>query len=360
MTSIANDDVENTTADTTKEKPTKEIETEEYLARKKLANETDFTEFEKQVVIGITDNIVVFTPRAAGENPDMNSLLNYMILKLDKVVENKYNLVYCHTGMSLFSRKHFSWLKSCYNLLGRKFKKNIAKLIIVHPSFIINAGFMFARPFISSKFWKKLHRESSITNVGKILNLVQPLKVAPVVYKYEGLDEPKLYFGAPLENQEKNNNSSGELPIYLESVTSFLLNNDALNIEGIFRIPGNAKGIERYINNIENGQNLVDIYENEATMETFSQVDHLHIIGGTLKAYLRDLPVPLFPFNSYQPLIDLMKEFNTNDNSNNMSSSTTSDNDMKAKMVPKEIKFIDDGMEILNTYCDEYNMKIIT
>ena len=88
--------------------------------------------------------------------------------------------------MSLFSRKHFSWLKSCYNLLGRKFKKNIAKLIIVHPSFIINAGFMFARPFISSKFWKKLHRESSITNVGKILNLVQPLKVAPVVYKYEG------------------------------------------------------------------------------------------------------------------------------------------------------------------------------
>ena len=33
---------------------------------------------------------------------------------------------------------------------------------------------------------------------------------------------------------------------------------------------------------------------------------------------------------------------------------------MKAKMVPKEIKFIDDGMEILNTYCDEYNMKIIT
>ena len=162
-----------------------------------------------------------------------------------------------------------------------------------------------------------------------------------------------------MENQEKNNNSSGELPIYLESVTSFLLNNDALNIEGIFRIPGNAKGIERYINNIENGQNLVDIYENEATMETFSQVDHLHIIGGTLKAYLRDLPVPLFPFNSYQPLIDLMKEFNTNDNSNNMLS-TTSDNDMKAKMVPKEIKFIDDGMEILNTYCDEYNMKIIT
>ena len=79
MTSIANDDVENTTADTTKEKPTKEIETEEYLARKKLANETDFTEFEKQVVIGITDNIVVFTPRAAGENPDMNLLLNYMI-----------------------------------------------------------------------------------------------------------------------------------------------------------------------------------------------------------------------------------------------------------------------------------------
>jgi hypothetical protein len=103
----------------------KELETEEYLERREVANKTDFTQFEKQLVIAITDNVVVFTPRAAGEAPDMNLLLNYMIMKLDKVVEKKYNLVYCHTGMNWFSRKHFSWLKEAYGVLGRKFKKNI-------------------------------------------------------------------------------------------------------------------------------------------------------------------------------------------------------------------------------------------
>ena len=87
-----------------------------------------FDHFDKNCVIAVTGDTVVFSPRAAGEAPDMDMLLNYMILKLDQVVEKSYNLVYCHTGMNWFSRKHFAWLKEAYSILGRKFKKNINML----------------------------------------------------------------------------------------------------------------------------------------------------------------------------------------------------------------------------------------
>eukprot|EP00943_MAST-04B_sp_MAST-4B-sp1_P008072 g8072.t1 len=221
-----------------------------------------------------------------------------MIMKLDKVVEKKYNLVYCHTGMNWFSRKHFSWLKEAYGVL-----------------------------------------------------------VAPIVYQYEGIDEPKLFFGSALQNQQQNEENG--LPIFLESVTTFLLNNGALSIEGIFRIPGNTKGIERYIDCIEKGESLVDIYENESTDEGFSQLDHLHIIGGALKAYLRDLPTSLIPAKAYQPLIDLVKGQNSAISSENENDDDEGANKKVAK-VSNELKLVDDGLDILNEYCDAFHMKIIT
>lgn len=326
---------------------TNSAEAQRYIARKNAAKAENFDHFEKNYVIAVTGNTVVFSPRAAGEAPDMDMLLNYMILKLDKVVEKSYNLVYCHTGMNWFSRKHFAWLKEAYSILGRKFKKNISKLIIVHPSFIINAAFMFARPFISSKFWKKLHRVSSITMVDAILDNNVQLKVSPVVYKFEGLDEPKEFFGAPLGSQKLNEESG--LPVFLENVAAFLLKNDALNVEGIFRITGNAKGIDAYIRRIESGESLKNIYKDMVSAEApkYSALDHLHIIAGTLKAYLRDLPEPLIPYKAYQPLVDLMKRHASRE------LATTNE-------VSKEIEVVDSAFQMLRDVCDELNLKVLT
>ena len=104
------------------------VEAPNYIARKNAAMAENFDHFDENYVIAVTGNTVVFSPRAAGEAPDMDMLLNYMMpLKLDQVVEKSYNLVYCHTGMNWFSRKHFAWLKEAYSILGRKFKKNISK-----------------------------------------------------------------------------------------------------------------------------------------------------------------------------------------------------------------------------------------
>ena len=64
-------------------------------------------------------------------------------------------MVYCHTKAT-FSPTYFAWMRHARNRLPHRFRKNLAALHIVHPSLFIRAMFGFFRPFISSKFWKKL------------------------------------------------------------------------------------------------------------------------------------------------------------------------------------------------------------
>ena len=66
------------------------------------------------------------------------------------------------------------------------------------------------------------------------------------------LTSQKNFLVHPLGSQKLNEESG--LPVFLENVAAFLLKNDALNVEGIFRIPGNAKGIDAYIRRIESGE----------------------------------------------------------------------------------------------------------
>ena len=173
------------------------------------------------------------------------------------------------------------------------------------------------------------------------------LKVSPIVYKFEGLDEPKEFFGAPLGSQKLNEESG--LPVFLENVAAFLLKNDALIVEGIFRIPGNAKGIETYIRRIESRESLKYIYQDMMSAEVpkYSALDHLHIISGTLKAYLRDLPEPLVPYKAYQPLVDLMKRHASSEHA------TTNE-------ISKEVEVVNDAFEMLREACDELNLKVLT
>ena len=51
------------------------VEAPNYIARKNAAMAENFDHFDKNYVIAVTGNTVVFSPRAAGEAPDMDMLL---------------------------------------------------------------------------------------------------------------------------------------------------------------------------------------------------------------------------------------------------------------------------------------------
>lgn len=82
----------------------------------------------------------------------------YMLQLLDPIVEHGYNVIYFHTlvegthplgrlGLvlewwNLFETVHLaaqnkppmSWIKQLYGIFNRKYKKNLQRLFIVHPS----------------------------------------------------------------------------------------------------------------------------------------------------------------------------------------------------------------------------------
>lgn len=81
--------------------------------------------------------------------------LRYVIKTLDQFVTEDYILIYLHGG-SNHTVPPLPWLKKCYHLLDRRIRKSLKNLYMVHPTFWLKSVVWMARPFISSKFWRKL------------------------------------------------------------------------------------------------------------------------------------------------------------------------------------------------------------
>ncbi|KAG4073993.1 hypothetical protein HA402_014198 [Bradysia odoriphaga] len=86
----------------------------------------------------------------------MDNLFLYVVKTLEQLVTEDYVLVYLHGGSSRGNVPPFPWLKKCYQLLDRRLRKSLRNLFMVHPTFWLKSVVWMARPFISSKFWRKL------------------------------------------------------------------------------------------------------------------------------------------------------------------------------------------------------------
>lgn len=93
----------------------------------------------------------------------MDNLFLYVLWTLDRLVTDDYVLVYLHGGATRLPS--FGWLKRCYHMIGRKLRKNLVHLYLVHPTLWIKTMLFMAKPFISSKFYRK------ITYVGNLKEL---------------------------------------------------------------------------------------------------------------------------------------------------------------------------------------------
>lgn len=125
----------------------------------KLGEFQSFHQRELVKCIGREENgfpvVVMFGRRLPLDNStDLEHVIMYLILSLHDIVNEKYVFIYCHTDTKL-SYTMFSWLGSVYASFPRKFKKNLARMCIVHPSFWVKSFINFIVPFVSPKFWKK-------------------------------------------------------------------------------------------------------------------------------------------------------------------------------------------------------------
>lgn len=138
---------------------------------------------------------------------------------------------------------------------------------------MLRAFFLFARPFIKTKFWRKLHFAWSVPQVRRprrlgtrdgrltrraLAQLRSALAPAHVdlprfVLKYDAANTPQssdgtgLVFGAPLEWQltrgAVGDTAVGGVPDVVVACVRYL-DRHALQTEGLFRVPGSAKDVK--------------------------------------------------------------------------------------------------------------------
>ncbi|XP_055529971.1 uncharacterized protein LOC129721443 [Wyeomyia smithii] len=114
----------------------------------------------------------------------MNNLFLYVVKTLEQLVTEDYVLVYLHGASNRGNVPPFPWLKKCYQLLDRRLRKSLKNLYMVHPTFWLKSIVCVARPFISSKFWRKL---IYVKTLDELYQLV-PVERAAVPEKVKSFD----------------------------------------------------------------------------------------------------------------------------------------------------------------------------
>ena len=266
---------------------------EEYLA---LAKTMDFehvkaAQFAYKSGVDFAGRPVVVVCGSIPPACTPEQLFLYIIDLLDPITEVDYSLVY--VVMSEGKKPSFSFLRKFYGTMSRKYKKNLKQLFVVHPSFWVRAGFQFFRPFISSKFWKKV---VYIHDVRQLYQYMSPSQVkfpAYVTSQPGFLKNANAMFGQSLEFAMAHPmNDRRQVPCLIEAAIEVISNN-GLEAEGIFRISGNSSRIKE----------LQDAYD-KGNPPDLSNED-VHTVTGLLKRYLRELPEPIIPFSMFTTLTDL-------------------------------------------------------
>ncbi|KAJ7307222.1 hypothetical protein JRQ81_009215 [Phrynocephalus forsythii] len=92
----------------------------------------------------------------------MENLFRYIIGTLELMVAENYLLVCLNGATPRGQIPSFAWIKQCYQTIDRRLRKNLKTLIIVHPTWYTRVLMALFRPFISSKFSRKVQFVDSL------------------------------------------------------------------------------------------------------------------------------------------------------------------------------------------------------
>ncbi|XP_046539495.1 bcl-2/adenovirus E1B 19 kDa-interacting protein 2-like protein [Equus quagga] len=103
----------------------------------------------------------------------MEHLFRYMVGTLELLVAENYLLVHLSGGTSRAQVPPLSWMRQCYLTLDRRLRKNLRALVVVHATWYVKAFLALLRPFISSKFTRKIRFLNSLGELAQLISLDQ-------------------------------------------------------------------------------------------------------------------------------------------------------------------------------------------
>ncbi|XP_018901800.2 protein prune homolog 2 [Bemisia tabaci] len=121
----------------------------------------------------------------ADYNYVMDNLFFYVLKTLDQLVTEDYVLIYLHGATARDCMPKFGWLKRCYQMIDRRLRKNLKNLYLVHPTFWLKTIVLMTKPFISSKFSKKIVFVNSLAELNEILPVLEQASIPDRVKQYD-------------------------------------------------------------------------------------------------------------------------------------------------------------------------------
>ncbi|XP_037296084.1 protein prune homolog 2-like isoform X1 [Manduca sexta] len=114
----------------------------------------------------------------------MDNLFLYVIWTLERLVTDEYVLVYLHGSAGRRRLPTFHWLHECYKLIDRRLRKSLKHLYLVHPTFWLKSFVILTKPFVSSKFFRKLSYVRSLAELAALVP-VEPNAIPDQVKQYD-------------------------------------------------------------------------------------------------------------------------------------------------------------------------------
>ncbi|QSL65026.1 hypothetical protein MERGE_002330 [Pneumocystis wakefieldiae] len=229
---------------------------------------------------------------------DYDELLRRMLLVMDTFIdENDYSVILFAGGVRY--RPRWNWLFQAYQSLGRKYRKYIKVLYIVHSTWWIRVMLDCMNHLVSPKFSQKMIYVSTLSELAKLVPFRQ-INVPPDVYahnlKYEShvtlsemsSESVSQMFGLSLSQLMGNEGENG-LPKVVKDICAYI-REEALMVEGLFRRSPSSILLKQVREAYDRG--------NPVTLSQYGP----HLSAVLLKLYLRSLPEPLFTHNLY-PLL---------------------------------------------------------
>ena len=222
-------------------------------------------------------------------------------------------------------RPSWQWFMQAYHALTRAKRKRLQKLYIVHDKNFIRVMIEFFASVVSPKFRKKLVHVSTLS--GLALHIpIEDLLIPPSAYSIDRRKSRDIYvpyasgrraFGVqtPLPPSA---NGLNRLPRVLRETTSFIVMEDNIKAEGLFRVSARAQTVEVLREAYDRGQKFIvwkegntvlasNYYREGIGIVAVEELDHvdgyeLHVAAALIKLWYKELREPIFPPSIYQAL----------------------------------------------------------
>ncbi|KAH4140100.1 hypothetical protein JI435_049180 [Parastagonospora nodorum SN15] len=266
---------------------------------------------------------------------DFDLLLPYVLARLpeedDLLKGYEYEVVFFagDGDNGATTKKHrpgWGWFLQAYHVLSRAMRKRLQKLYIVHEKAWVRILTEIFSTIVSPKFRRKIYHSSSLTELARSIQ-VENLLIPSSTYLTDRRISDDIYvehatgrraFGARNPFPTSRNGKT-RFPRVLREATSFVLIEENITCEGLFRVPPHAKLRDCLKEAYDRGQKYIIWKDNGVTLPVppYSNAEHqdeilaevdpkdaysVFMAAALIKAWYASLRQPIFPTTSYGDL----------------------------------------------------------